>query len=663
MSSIREEIKSGFTARALVVALILSVIGFFANIFTWWGNGISLEPVFAGRVGAAILPPYGLMFLLTIVSILLGSSGFTLPEIVVITIIAFVNADAPFTVGSFLQYIFAGTYLTTTRTDLAALLPYYPRGLWTPGDVGLISPGWAGNASAPWGALLPYLAFWIFILILWGLTMGFEATILRNQLIKKEKLPFPAFVPLSELGAQHAKGGFMGYIKKTWFMVGLVIGLAAGAISALNYIYKFTAVFFAFGQFALGPVNEFFLALSQRTIYGWWQFIPADVAVLFLAPMDVLSSIIISTVLGLVLLPLLLLYTGQITPGTNAAGAGPFPTTPFMYNWVPLALGFWTIALAYKYYGESISNALKRVAAEPGEFSEFFTWGGLIVTWLLWILVWTFIGANPILMVVTVLVNFLYIAGMVAVHGYTGTWVAGGNAGMVRPVTWGVGTALGTFPSAGTAARTQSAWATMAGLGVTTYQGGVIQQGTQATWAFTGSYALCGPTNTSGKDIFWSVVAAMLMTAIIAIPIGVMISYGTGVSKLKAWGLGSGGAIHPWQTQYVVLDATPPSSLFWTQGVVAFVLVGVLMYLRSHYAWFFFSPYALFFYSHMWLLNGFIAWVLKLIILRLFGAKAYEEVGVPFAISFLVGLTLAATVIMGVAAFTTTAISVGPTGY
>ena len=663
MSSLKEEIKSGFTVRAIVVALILSIIGFFANTFTWWGNGISLEPVFAGRVGSAIVPPYGLMFLLTLASVLLGSSGFTLPEITVITVISFINADAPFTVGAFLQYIFAGTYLTTTRTDLAALLNYYPSGLWTPGNVALVSPAWAGNASAPWGALLPYLLFWGFVLMLWGLTMVFEGAVLRNQLIKKEKLPFPAFLPLSELGAQHAKGGFMSYIKKTTFLAGLLIGLVAGGISALNYIYKFTTVFFAFGQFALNPVNDFFLALSQRTIYGWWQFIPSDVAILYLAPMNVLLSIVIVDFLGLILLPFLLLYTGMITPGTNASGAGPFPTTPFMYNWVPLALGFWMIVMAYKYYGASISNALKRVAANPGELSEVFTWGGLAVTWLLWILLWTFLGANPILTIFMVLVNFLYIAGMVAVHGYTGTWVAGGNAGMVRPATWALGSAMGTFPSTGAAARTQSAWATMAALGVTTYQGGVIQQGTQATWAFTGSYSLSGPTKTREKDILLAQIAALLMTALIAMPLGVMISYGTGISKLKAWGLGSAGAISPWQTQYVVVDAAPPSSLFWTQGVIAFVLVGALMFLRSSYAWFFFNPYALFFYSTMWLLNGSIAWVLKLITLRLFGAKTYEEVGVPVAVGFLVGLTLAATLIMGIAAFTTSAISVGPTGY
>jgi len=663
MSSLKEQVKSGFTARAIVVALIITVIGFFANMFTWWGNGISLEPVFAGRVGSAILPPYGLMFLLLVVSVLLGSAGFSLQEVVVITVIGFVTVDAPFTVGAFLQYIFAGTYLTTTNPALAALLRYYPTGLWTPQNLAVVSPAFTGNASAPWGVLLPYLGFWILVIALWTLTMMFESLILRNQLIKKEKLPFPAFLPLCELGAQQAKGGFMSYVKKTAFLAGLGIGLVAGVISALNYIYKFTTVFFAFGQFALNPLNDFFLAISQRTIYGWWQLIPADIAVLYLAPMDALLSIVVATGVGQVLFPLFLVYTGMITAGTNAASVGPFPTSPALYQWAPLTLGFWTIVLAYKHYRQSISNAINRVAADPGEFSELFAWGGLVISWLMWILLWTFLGANPILMLVTVVINFLYMAGMVAVHGYTGTWVAGGNASATRPITWAVGSMMGTFPSNGTAASTQSAWATMAGLGIGTNQGGVLTQGTQQTWAYTGSYSLTGATNTSGKDIFWAQIAGLLMVALIAMPIGVLISYGTGISKLKAWGLGSGGAITGWQVPYVVTDAAPPSSLYWTQGVVMLILTGVLFFLRANYAWFFFNPYVLFFYSTMWLLNASIAWVLKLITLRLFGAKAYEETGVPIAVGFLVGLTLAATAIMGVAAFTTTAISVGPTGF
>lgn len=659
----KEEIKSGFTARALVLALIIAVVGFFANIFTWWGNGISLEPVFAGRVGAAILPPYGLMFVLILTSVLMGAGGFSLPEITVITTIAFVCADAPFTVGQFLQYIFAGTYRASTVASFADLLAYYPKGIWTPGDLAVISPAWTGNASPPWGTLMPYLAFWCFMLVLWGLTVVFEATVLRYQFIKKEKLPFPAFLPLSELGAQHAKGGFMTYIKRPVFLVFTLIGIIAGAISALNYIYKFTTVFFAFAQFAITPLNDFFLAFSQNTIYGWWQFIPADCAVLYLAPMDMLSSIVIGVLVLQVLWPLVMLYTGIITPGTNSAWAGPFPPSAFSYYWAPLALGFWTLVLAYKTYGDSIQNALKKVAAEPGEFSEFFTWGGLLVTWVLWLLVWVVIGANPILTIVMILTNFCYIAGMVAVHGHSGTWVAGGNAVPTRYLTWGTGTMLGVFPASGAAAKSQSAWATMAALDVSTYSGGVTQQGTVATWAFTGSHASAGPAKTGSKDIMLAQVVGILLIAIIAMPIGVMIAYGTGLGVLKGWGIAAGGGISGWQVPYVVSDAAPPTSATWMQGGVTFVLVGALLYLRSHYAWFFFNPYALFFYSHMWLLNGFIAWVLKVITLRLFGARAYEETGVPAAVGFLVGLTLAATIIMGVAAFTTTAISVGPTGY
>jgi hypothetical protein len=90
----------------------------------------------------------------------------------------------------------------------------------------------------------------------------------------------------------------------------------------------------------------------------------------------------------------------------------------------------------------------------------------------------------------------------------------------------------------------------------------------------------------------------------------------------------------------------------FTQLVVAIVLVGVLFFLRSSFSWWFFSPYVMFFYDNMWLLNGGVAWILKVITLKVFGAKAYEETGVPIAVGFLAGITLSAMLIMGVNSIT-----------
>lgn len=663
MTGVVEEIKSGFTTRAIVLAIIIGIIGLFANISTWWAMGISLEPIFAGRIGSPIYPPYGLVFLLALASVVLAGAGLAVQEITVVTTIAFVAADSPFVIGAFLQFIFSGTYLAKTNANVAALLSYYP-GLWTPGNYNLISPAWLGGASVPLGALFPYLAFWMFMTVLWCLLMVFHAAVMRLQLIKKERLPFPMMVPVNEMLSQQRKNTFMSYVKSIPFLAGLLIGGLVGVIAALNYIIKPAPfpIFFAFGQFYLQFVADIFNAISQRTIASWWQFIPADTVVLYLAPLDILSSIVVFLVIFQVLFPLVLVNTGVITPGTNPAGTGPFPWSTFANPWAVLAIGIWTVIFGYRTYSESISRALQQAKAGEGELSDFLVWGGFVLTWVVWFVIWTLIGGNVLLLLVGFVVWLLYQWGIVAVCGATGTWVGGADATPVRTLTWKAGTFIGTFPSTGAAAKTQSAWATMAGTAITANVGGVILQNTHSQWAYTSTYTMAEPAKTKETDIFKAQLVGILITVLIGFPFATYIIFGTGIGKLKAWGLGSGANITGWQIPYVITDAAPPADFNFWMFPLAIVVVGVLFFLRSQFAWFFFSPYALFFYSGMWLINGGLAWVLKVITLKVFGAKAYEEVGVPVAIGFLAGATLVAAILMGVNSVTG-GISVGPTGY
>ncbi len=666
VASVKEEIKSGFTKRAIVVSVVLTILGFVVNTLTWWGNGISLEPFYAGRVGSGIYPPYGLVFLLMLASAWLGAQGFSLQEIAVITTVTFVAADSPFVVGAFLQFIFAGTYLAQSNPNVKALLGFYPS-FWTPGldKLNIITSAWQGGATVPVGTILPYLTFWIFMAILYMVLMLFQASIIQKQLVKKEKLPFPTIIPINELSNSVRKGTFTTLIKNWWFLGSLLVGSLVGLIASLNYILKFTTIFFAYGQFYMTPLANFLTSISQRTVGGWWMLIPADVAIFFLAPLDILYSIVIYVFLLQIVYPLVLLSIGAITPGTYPDWSGPFPWVPFSVYWVPLALGVWTLVMGYNTYKESLSKALSRTS-EAGEYSDFLLWGGFAVTILVWLVIWTAFGAKPLLLVLSLVVWLVYTLGMTAVHGYTGTWVSVYGAGTTRMVTWASGSYLGVYHIDGTAANTKTAWANMAAVAITSDMGGVIQQNTHQTWAYTSTYALADSAKCKEKDIFNSQLLGILLTALIAMPFGLWVAFGTGVGKLKAWGLGSGAAITGWQIPFVISNSTPPAGYHLYQAILAFILVGVLMFLRTKFAWFFFSPYAMFFYSGMWLLNAGIALVIKLIFLKVLGVKSYEEMGVPLAIGFLIGLTLFATIVMGLNAiislFVASPISVGPTG-
>ncbi|MEM3026670.1 MAG: hypothetical protein QXP19_04050, partial [Thermoproteota archaeon] len=54
VSGVLEELKAGFTIRAIIIAVVIGILGLFANISTWWALGITLDPIPAGRVGSAL---------------------------------------------------------------------------------------------------------------------------------------------------------------------------------------------------------------------------------------------------------------------------------------------------------------------------------------------------------------------------------------------------------------------------------------------------------------------------------------------------------------------------------------------------------------------------------------------------------------------------------
>jgi len=645
MSSAVEELKKGFTTRAIVLALIIGLLGLFANIATWWAMGITLDPIPAGRVGSALYPPYGLVFLLAIASIFLGSAGLTTQELVVVNVAAFVAADAPFILISYLGFLLGDTYAAATDATARALLQFYPS-LWTPGDYNVVAPAWAGHAAAPLGALAPYLAFWMFMLLLWCLMELFHAAVLRMQFVKKEKLPFPMFIPINEMLGRYEKGTFKNYIKGTPFLAGLVLGILAGGLGALNYIYHFTQVFYAYGQFYMPWIGDLLGAISQNTIGSWWMLIPADIACFYLAPVDILSSMVVMLVFFIILFPIILVNTGVIAPGSGSNWGGPFPFVPFIIYWAPVAVGLWAVIYGYKTYSASISRALQRAKAGDGEISDFFAWAGFAGTWLLWLIVWVLFGGNIIALIAGFLVYMLYTWGIVGVHGATGTWCGWGDTYPTQAATFWVGSAVGVFNPTGAAANTQASWASTTAAFITGGHGGWEIEGTFHPWALTGTYALAQPTKTKETDIVKAQLLGILLVVIVGMVFGVYVIYGTGLGKLPGF-WGSSGFIGN-MANWSVTNAGPPSSTDAMQLVVAVVVVGLLFFLRSKFSWWFFSPYVMFFYDGMWLLNGGIAWVLKIITLRVFGAKAYEETGVPIAVGFLAGITLAAMLIMGV---------------
>jgi hypothetical protein len=93
-------------------------------------------------------------------------------------------------------------------------------------------------------------------------------------------------------------------------------------------------------------------------------------------------------------------------------------------------------------------------------------------------------------------------------------------------------------------------------------------------------------------------------------------------------------------------QARPAPEPWIAQAVAGFIAALALSYLHARFVWFPLEPFGLFIATEEWgTLTGIwimflAAWVLKYLTLKMGGAKAYENIGVPAATGFIAGLVI-----------------------
>ena len=90
----------------------------------------------------------------------------------------------------------------------------------------------------------------------------------------------------------------------------------------------------------------------------------------------------------------------------------------------------------------------------------------------------------------------------------------------------------------------------------------------------------------------------------------------------------------------------------WGYIISSIIVVWICYMLRMRFPWFFINPSAFVAMSvlNSWWINTVLAFVLKYITLKIGGARAYEEYGVPLAVGYTIGYGLG-LVIIGATAF------------
>jgi hypothetical protein len=165
------------------------------------------------------------------------------------------------------------------------------------------------------------------------------------------------------------------------------------------------------------------------------------------------------------------------------------------------------------------------------------------------------------------------------------------------------------------------------------------------------SYKMANLTGVSSKSVFKISMISMIVFSLTALPIWLWLAYTWGITKFPyTYGVHACNAI---VSRAQTADHYPAAEPWLSQFFVGFISVGLLSWLHARYVWFPFEPIGFILAIGMgdygfWTFAA-IAWVLKIITLRIGGSKLYEEFGAPLAGGYIAGhmLVLIPGVIIG----------------
>jgi len=643
MVSEEKRLGNGFTVRSVIIILAVITFGTFLNIIAW--GALGFEAGVVNHIGATMHYQYGIILILFIIWYLLSKyhvvSPPTIYELSVVAVIIFIAGDIPWYMNFSLPWLF-GAY-PGFATEIIQYIPSY----WAPiRNKELLAGAFLGGSGVP-GNLVPYLLYWSILTLVVFFTVLFSTLIFRKIMIDEEHLPFPQSAPVVEelkvLAGPKKDVPLVSRFGK-WFMIGIVLGLLVALPATINFVYPIYQSFFVWGQIYLTPLDQWASGLNLN-IPGWWMFIPADLAILYLSPMDVLFTGVIWSILFIWVWPTIATLVLHTPSGTDVLWSGPLPVGYMWMYGLYFGLAIWVL---YKHRAsllKSLKNALTKVTRTNGEIPDKWLWGGFVLSWFAWLILFVAIGTPIIIALVYIILFLLLNVGMIRMVAENGMWPCmyigysgSGSTGFLSNSLAQVALGLGIIKSNPEAS--QVAFGTM----VAPYLSFPDQEWGYNGWGIMGGFNIAKNTGTSDISMLKGIIFSLVLGIPAAYFIAALVFYSMGLNAR----LPNGFYYAPLRDgvksmNYVTTSATPISEYQWLLIIVGAIITLLALYMRTVYPWFFINPTGFYLgLFPMFFLIVVPAWILKTITLRTIGSKGYQEVGVPITVGFLVGLGIGA---------------------
>ena len=648
-------LRRGLTARAIIVATIIALL--YTVPLIWWMRYQSARFV-VRRLSPLAMHLMFLTFIAAIAAVVTRKSlnkMFSTQELVVIYSILAATLPIPWSLG----IVTYSWILTPLRVgDYPGVWNVVPD-FWLPKALG-VDAIWVGGIELT--TFIPIAILWSAVTVVLYVFSYSIGLLLRKPFLDVEKLPYPLVTPASFIVEKSTteESGAPAILKSKMFWLAFLVGWL------INFYYSPTG---GGGQgsgleLLLGyPSPEPYMPYTYLSgklpppltnIVMAWDFDALGMGLYLLFPLDILLTGIIFHILFYIIWPIIQVSTGLAKPQPGAGEWGAYAIVNSSDIFVPeafldigayIGIGLLALWIARKPLIESLRHAIKGTGDEK-PFSYRMIWALIVIMALILIGFLTASGADLLSSIVTIVLLGFNIFILARVRGevwpgYSNAWAciqsthAGAHPLNPATVVQLVSGARSGVPVSTDVAR--AVYVTSGFLNVTTYYG---------IWtpaiASLESMKLAQETNTDPRDV-----------VIVAIPVAIVVIFLTyiflsvNVTQFGArtflsdwWTLGQFDRIGNADAAAALRSGIPQSTTARTVSAILGAIVAIGLGLaRMTIPNFPLNPLGMILFSCSFYGFGYglLAYVIKLLILKIAGAKVWEEKGLPVAIGLFLG--------------------------
>jgi len=679
--TIVEEMKSGLTARTLVLGIVVGCIsgilmGIHRTMGSWW-----LQPIF--------FPAHWFIWILVIQWLLprvLRKVGWQLTLQEWVVFIVLVGA-----VGGAGSLRFQGDWAWNPTWHMmmppyarmispydTTFSPHIPEWMCPPKDSPALKSLWYGlepGQAIQWGAYVGLITWSTLFFWLWASVSAFWMFLASRPLIEIERLPFPIAAQAIEVfdiirtqSKENKKFGLFDLSRSRvkFFWIGFMVGFLYKILDVLNWIIP------AIPPTGYVGVYTFqFADVASKIIpgmYASYTYAPAGYSILFaLTNLDFMATVIVTDVIFCIILPAIWVAAGLVpyTPGTTELSSfGDFGTTygPFkwsVWNWIGIStgMGVWLIIMNRDWFKEifsSLYSSIQRKKDVEGIPYIFLAIGGIIMPILL-IVFFIVSGVPPLT------ATFIIIMWMLVSLGNVRLLADMPEFDIVQaysnPLWQSFGTAVGELPATLPSADKSTVMTHFMGQSLGSW--GPRISGFSMAWG-SAIWKLAYELKCRAKDVFIALGIGMLIVGIASNVFAVWL-----LNHFGQFVWGNAVGYHIWAnsgaqryTLTVPSDYGDPARWAedWGLMISGIATVGIIYFLRMRFPWFWINPAGIavgLAFPDLVFINVIPMFIFKFLVIRIGGARAWEQYAFPAVIGFMVGSAILYNLLVGTALFFT----------